>query len=108
MQSYKRINFHDDIVLRTPTVSLGEHMLDVFFKNQSFHGSSILEFEYPNCEKGIQDCMKDLRLNAERNILAIQTERSLNNLSGVQCYSSSTYFSQEEIMQSWYTRTVSN
>ena len=87
MQSFKRINYHDDIVLRTPTVSIGEHMLDVFFKNQSLDGSSILEFEYPNCKKEIQDIMKDLRLNAKRNILALQTERSLNDLIGVQCYS---------------------
>ena len=40
--------------------------------------------------------------------LAIQTERSLNDLIGVQCYSSNTDINQEEIMQSWYTRTVNN
>jgi len=52
--------------------------------------------------------MKDLCLNAERNILAVQTERSLNDIIGVQCYSSNTDFRQEVIMQSWYTRTVSD
>ena len=90
MQSFKSINYHDDIVLRTPTISFGERMLDVFFKHQSFDGNSILEFEYPIYEKKILDIMNDLRLNTERNILAIQTERSLNDLIGVQCYSSNT------------------
>ena len=87
MQSYKRMNYHDDIILRTPTVSIGERLLDVLLKNHYFNGNSIIEFKYPNCEKDIQDIMKDLRLNADRNILAIQTERSLNDLIDVQCCS---------------------
>ena len=87
MQSFKRIIYHDDIVLRTPTISIGERMLDVLFKHQSFDGNSVLEFENPNCEKEIQDIMEDLHLNAESIILAIQTERSLNDLIGVQSYS---------------------
>ena len=82
MQSYKRINYHDDIVLMTPTVSIGERMLDIFLKNQSYDGNIILEFKYPNYQKDIQDIMKDLCLNAGRNILAIETERSLNDLLG--------------------------
>ena len=47
-------------------------------------------------------------MNAERNIFAIQTDRSLNDLIGVQCYSSNIESSQEEIMQFWHTRIVSN
>ena len=35
MQSYKSINNHDGIVLRTPTLSTGERMLNVYFKNQT-------------------------------------------------------------------------
>ena len=42
------------------------------------------------------------------NILAIQTEIRLNDLIGVRCYPSITDSSQEDIMQSWHTRTVSN
>ena len=52
--------------------------------------------------------MKDLHLNADRIILAIQTERRLNDLIVVQCNPSNTESSQEEVMQSWHTRTVSN
>ena len=59
VQSCRRINYHDDLVLRTPTVSIGERMLDVLFKNQSLDGNSILEVKYPNCEKDIQDMMQD-------------------------------------------------
>ena len=29
-QSYKRINHHDDIILRTPTTSIGERILDAY------------------------------------------------------------------------------
>ena len=108
MQSCKRINYHDDIVLRTPTVSIGERMLDVYFKNQSFNANSFLEIKYPICKKDIQGILRDLRLNADRNILAIQTARRLNDLIGVQCYPSNTDSSQDDIMQSWRTRTVSN
>ena len=72
MQSRKRINYHDDIILRTPTVSIGERMLDVYFKNQSFNGNSILEVKYPICEKDIQGILRDVRLNTDRNILAIK------------------------------------
>ena len=96
MQSCKRINYHDDIVLRTPTVCIRERMLEAYFKNQSFKGSSILEIKYPNCEKDIQGILRDLRLNADRNILAIQTERRLNNLISVQCYPSNTDSCHEE------------
>ena len=60
MQSCRRINYHDDIVLRTPTISFGERLLDVFMKDQSFDGSSILEVKYPKCEKDIQDIMEEL------------------------------------------------
>ena len=108
IQSYKRINYHDDIVLRTPTMSTGERMLDVYFKNQINNKGSILEFEYPDCEKEIQDIIRDIRWNAERNILAIQTVRSLNGLFGLQCYSSITDINQEEKMQLWNAIKVNN
>ena len=108
MQSCRRINYHDDIVLRTPTISFGERLLDVFMKDQSFDGNSILEVKYPKCEKDIQDIMEELRMNADRNILAIHTERRLNDLISVQRALSNTESNQETNMQSWHTRTVSN
>ena len=52
--------------------------------------------------------MRDIRWNAERNILTIQTVRSLNGLFDLQCYSSNTDINQEETMQLWYARTVNN
>ena len=77
-------------------------------KDQSFDGSSILEVKYPKCEKDIQDIMEELRMNTDRNILAIQTERHLNDLIGAQYYPSNIKSNQEKSMQSWHTRTVSN
>jgi len=108
MQSCRRINYHDDIVLRTPTISFGERLLDVFMKDQSFDGSSILEVKYPKCEKDIQDIIEGLRMNADSNILAIHTERRLNDLISVQRNLSNTESNQETNMQSWHNRTVSN
>ena len=108
MQSCRRINYHDDIVLRTPTISFGEKLLDVFMKDQSFDGSSILEVKYPKCQKDIQDIMEELRMNTDRNILAIHTERRLNDLISVQHNLSNTESNQETNMQSWHNRTVSN
>ena len=55
-----------------------------FLKDQFFDGNSILEVKYPKCEKDIQDIMEELRMNADRNILAIHTERHLNDLISVQ------------------------
>ena len=60
MQSCRRINYHDDIVVRTPAISFGERLLDIFMKDQSFDGNSILEVKYPKCEKDIQDIMEEL------------------------------------------------
>ena len=108
MQSRKRINYHEDIVLRTPTVSFGERLLDVCFKDQSFDRDSVLEVKYPKCEKDIQDIMEELRMNADRNILAIHTERRLNDLNSVQRSLSNTESNQDTNMQSWHNRTVSN
>jgi len=86
----------------------GERLLDVFMKGQSFDGSSILEVKYPKCEKDIQDIMEELRMNTDRNILAIHTERCLNDLISVQHNISNTESNQETNMQYWHNRTVSN
>ena len=82
IQSSRRLNYHDDIVLRTPTQSTGERLIAVCFKNQP-NNDSILEFEYPKHEKDFQEILRNLRWQAERNILAIQTVRSLNGLFGL-------------------------
>ena len=82
--------------------------MDVFLKDQSFDGNSILEVKYPNCKKDIQDIMKELRMHADRNIQAIQTERCLNDLISVQSNFSNTESNQEVNIQYWHTRTISN
>ena len=46
-------------------------MLTMCFKS-SKDNSRIIEFNYPEFEKDILEIMKDLRWNAEKNILAIQ------------------------------------
>ena len=68
----------------------------------------IFEFEYPDCEKDFQEIMRDIRWNAERNILAIQKVKSLNSLFGLRCYSFNADILQDEIMQLWNARTVYN
>ena len=107
IQSCRKLNYHDDIILRTPTLSTGERMLSMCFKN-SKDNSRILEFDYPECEKDILEIMKDLRWNAERNVLAIQKVRSLNGLFGLQCYGSNADIHQDEVLQLWKARTVNN
>jgi hypothetical protein len=47
-------------------------------------------------------------LNADRIILAIQTEKCLNDLIGVQHDNSNTEYIREDSLQSWHTRTISN
>ena len=96
--------YNDSIVLRTPTLSTGEKMLNAYFKNQTNNNVSIFEFEYPNCMKEVQDIMRDKCWNAERKNLAIKTVRNLNGL--LQCYSSITDINQEETIQVCYARIV--
>ena len=107
IQSSRRLNYHDDIILRTPTLSTGERLLAVLFKNQTNNGS-ILEFEYPDGEKDFQEILRDLRWQAERNILAIQTVKSLNGLFGLRCFSINAAIPQDEMLQLWNARTVHN
>ena len=101
IQSLRRLNYHDDIILKTPTVSTGERLLAICFKNQTNINCSILEIEYPECEKHFQEIMRDLRWKAERNILALQNVKNLNGLFGLRCYSFNTVIPQDEIVQLW-------
>ena len=105
IQSSRRLNYHDDIVLRTPTQSTGERLIAVCFKNQP-NTDSILEFEYPKHEKDFQEILRNLRWQAERNILAIQTVRSLNGLFGLRCFSFNTVTQRNEMLQSSNIVTV--
>ena len=83
-------------------------MLNIHFKNQTSITGCIIEFEYPYGEKTVQDIIRDMHQNAERNILAIQTVKSLPGPFGLQCYSSITDINEKETMQLWYARNVNN
>ena len=50
--------------------------------------------------------MKDLRWNAEKNILAIQKVKSLNGLFGLRCFSFNTVTQRNEMLQSSNIVTV--
>ena len=52
--------------------------------------------------------MRDLRWQAERNILAIQTVKSRNGLFGLRCFSFDTDIPRNEMLQLWNARTVNN
>ena len=80
-------------------MSFGERMLNAHFSKETKINDSFLEFEYLDCEKDFQDIMRDVRWNAKKNILAIQTVRSPNGLFGLQCYSSNADIPPEEIIQ---------
>ena len=60
IQSRKRINYHDDIILRTPFISIRERMLIFSFKGPWNNVDRILEFEHPKCKKEFQVIMRDL------------------------------------------------
>ena len=107
IQSSRRLNYHDDIILRTPTISTGERLLAVCFKIQTNNGS-IVEFEYPDSEKDFQEIMRELRWQAERNILAIQNVKSLNGLFGLRRFSFKADIPRDEMLQLWNARTVNN
>ena len=56
----------------------------------------------------MQEIMRDIRWNAERNILAIQKVKSLNGLFGLRCYSFNADIPQDKMLQIWNARVVNN
>ena len=74
-QRYKALNYHSDIVLRTPILAGFKVPVDSF--------NSIMGIAYPEYGRIIPDCIEDLRRNALRNILAMSNVRSLNGLFGL-------------------------
>ena len=98
IQNSKRLDYHDNIILSTLTLSTGERSLAVCFKKQTNNGS-IPEFDYPDCKKDFQEIMRDLCWQAERNILAIQKVKSLNGIFDTQCFSFNADIIQDEMLQ---------
>ena len=70
-QSMKRLNYHSDIVLRTPTLSSGERMLMMANTDPMNSFNSIMSTAYPEHGVKVLDWMEDLRVKANRNILMI-------------------------------------
>ena len=83
-QSMKRINYHNDIVLRTPTLTSGERMLKMANKDPMNSFNCIMNIAHPKPEKKAPDYFEDLRSKANRNILIIHEVKSLNGLFGLQ------------------------
>ena len=107
-QSMKRINYHNDIVLRTPTFIPGERMLRMANKDPMNSFNCIMNLAYPKNEKKIPDCIEDLRHKANRNILIIHEVKSLNGLFGLQQSFPMTDDTNTDSGQLWAARTVNN
>jgi len=107
-QSMKRLNFHSDIVLRTPTFIPGERMLRMANKDPMNSFNCIMNIAYPKNEKKTPDCIEDLRSKANRNILIIHEVESLNGLFGLQQSLPMTDDTNTDSGQLWAARTVNN
>ena len=107
-QSMKRLNFHSDIVLRTPTFIPGERMLRMANKDPMNSFNCIMNTAYPKNEKKTPDCIEDLRSKANRNILIIHEVKSLNGLFGLQQSFPMTDDTNTDSGQLWAAQTVNN
>ena len=107
-QSNKVLNYHNDIVLRTPTLYSGERIFLAAFRNPIDSFNSIMGIAYPEYGRKIPDCIGDLRLKANRNILATSNMSSLNGLFGIKQCSSMTNDENHNFGQLWAARTVHN
>ena len=70
--------------------------------------NSIMSTEYPEYRRKILDCMEDLRLKANRNILMIYEVKILNSLFGLQQLFPITDDVNVDFGQLWAARTVNN
>ena len=107
-QSMKRLNYRSDIVLRTPTLSSVERMLLMANTDPMDSFNSIMSTAYPEYGKKILDCMEDLRLKANRNILMIYEVKSLNGMFGLQQSFPMTDDVNVDFGQLWAARTGNN
>ena len=107
-QSYKALNYHSDIVLRTPSCTSGERIFLAGFRVPIDSFNSIMDTAYPEYGRTIPDCIEDLRRNALRNILAINNVCSLNGLFGLKSYASMNNNQNHNSGQLWVARTVNN
>ena len=107
-QSMKRLNYHSDIVLRTPTLTSGERMLMMANKDPMNSFKCIMDIAYPKHKQKSPDCIEDLRLKANRNILIIHQVKSLNGLFGLQQSFPITDDTNTDFGQLWAARTVNN
>ena len=65
-QSMKRLNYHNDLVLRTPTLTTGERMLMMANRDPLNSFNYILSIAYPKGRKETTNCMDDLRQKSQQ------------------------------------------
>ena len=87
-QRYKHFNYHNERVLRTPSLTSRERILLAGFRIPIDSFNSIMGIVYPEYGRKIPDCIGDLRRNAFRNILAISNVSSLNGFFGLKSIAS--------------------
>ena len=107
-QSMKRLNYHNDLVLRTPTLTSGERMLMMANRDPLNSFNYILSIAYPKGRKDTTNFMDDLRQKANRNISIIHEVEGLNGLFGLQQTFPKTDETDFDYGQLWAARTVNN
>ena len=83
-QSMKRLYYHNDLVLRTPTLTSGERMLMMANRDPLNSFNYILSIAYPKGRKDTTNFMDDLRQKANRNMTILHEVEGLNGLFGLQ------------------------
>jgi len=107
-QSMKRLNYHNDLVLRTPTLTTGERMLMMANRDPLNSFNYIQSIAYPKVRKETTNCMDDLRQKANRNITILHEVEGLNGLFGLQQTFPTTDETDVDYGQLWAARTVNN
>ena len=107
-QSMKRLNYHNDLVLRTPALTTGERMLMMANRDPFNSFNYILSIAYPKVRKETTNCMDDLRQKANRNITILHEVEGLNGLFGLQQTFPTTDETDLDYGQLWAARTVNN
>ena len=83
-QSMKKLNYHSDMVLRTPTLTSGERILMMANRDPMNSFNYILSVANPKGKKDTNNCLDELHQKASRNISIFHEVEGLNGLFGPQ------------------------
>ena len=83
-QSMKKLNYHSDMVLRTPTLTSGERILMMANRDPMNSFNYILRVANPKGKKDTNNCLDELHQKASRNISIFHEVEGLNGLFGPQ------------------------